>query len=66
MDNDKKEKETPVPQQFPPAEPPTKMDAFKKNPNPRANENLPEDEQKKEGKQDQEGPGSEVTDGEDG
>lgn len=64
--HERKEPEQPVPQQLPPEEPPTKMDAIKKNPNPRANENLPEDIQEGEKDFEQEGPGTEVTDGEDG
>ena len=40
--------------------------SLKKNPNPRANENLPEKDQKKDNPEDSTGPGSEITDGEDG
>jgi hypothetical protein len=39
-------------------------ESVKKNPNPRANENLPEKEQKND--EDTTGAGSEITDGEDG
>lgn len=46
---------------------PGKKDSLKKNPNPRANENLPEELQEKKGdKKLEQGPGSEITDGEDG
>ena len=44
-----------------------KMDSHKKNPNPRANENLPADVQEEQkDPANQQGPGSEITDGEDG
>jgi hypothetical protein len=46
---------------------PGQDDLIKKNPNPRANENLPEAVQTdKEDKKQEQGAGSEVTDGEDG
>lgn len=46
---------------------PGQDDKLKKNPNPRANENLPEALQTdKEDKKQEQGAGSEVTDGEDG
>lgn len=46
---------------------PGQDDQLKKNPNPRANENLPEALQTdKENKEQEQGAGSEVTDGEDG
>lgn len=41
-------------------------ESVKKNPDPRANENLPEKDKKNIKKEDITGPGSEVTDGEDG
>ena len=41
-------------------------ESVKKNPDPRANENLPEKDKKSNKKEDTTGPGSEVTDGEDG
>ncbi|OQP63687.1 hypothetical protein [Niastella populi] len=41
-------------------------ESVKKNPDPRANENLPEKEKKKDNPEATTGPGSEVTDGEDG
>lgn len=44
-----------------------KMDSHKKNPNPRANENLPADVQEDLNDATKEqGPGTEITDGEDG
>jgi hypothetical protein len=41
-------------------------ESVKKNPNPRANENLPDKNKEKDKPEDTTGPGSEVTDGEDG
>ena len=41
-------------------------ESVKKNPNPRANENLPDKDKKNNNDEDTTGPGSEVTDGEDG
>jgi hypothetical protein len=41
-------------------------ESVKKNPNPRANENLPEKDQKNTDDEETTGAGSEVTDGEDG
>ncbi|MCS3798919.1 hypothetical protein [Niastella sp. OAS944] len=41
-------------------------ESVKKNPNPRANENLPDKDKKNNDDEDITGPGSEVTDGEDG
>jgi hypothetical protein len=41
-------------------------ESVKKNPNPRANENLPEKDKKNDKPEDTTGPGSEITDGEDG
>jgi hypothetical protein len=41
-------------------------ESVKKNPDPRANENLPEKDKDKPKEEDTTGPGSEVTDGEDG
>lgn len=41
-------------------------ESVKKNPDPRANENLPEKDKNNTKKEDTTGPGSEVTDGEDG
>ncbi|WP_205510214.1 hypothetical protein [Longitalea arenae] len=38
----------------------------KKNPNPRANENLPDNKDKRRSQEDSSGAGSEITDGEDG
>ena len=41
-------------------------ESVKKNPNPRANENVPGKDKKNQDDDDTTGPGSEVTDGEDG
>lgn len=50
----------------PPRDPEIKPGDIKKNPNPRANENLPEQDKKEETPGSRQGAGTEITDGEDG